>query len=133
MIERLRVLNVIDSEFAKKLYVGRSRRDWVSVEPLDEELPLERPRVLSESAGLIVDEKVQTKQDVLAALPYSDRDVEVLTSLDTGYLTDTMPVVSIIPSEMRKPKRRTTQSPGTVLSFPETSPEIKEPDRRKVK
>jgi Zn-dependent peptidase ImmA (M78 family)/DNA-binding XRE family transcriptional regulator len=134
MVKRLEDLRIISEDQAKKLWIGISRRGWRVTEPLDDELPLERPRLLSESIGLLIDEQVLSKQDVLDALPYSDRDIEVLAHLPQGYLTDTMPVITLLPEHQRhSPRAKDDTVRGQVLSFPNKNVGPDPDKKRKVR
>jgi len=132
MVRRLQDLDLIDAEQAKKLWINRSRRGWRTEEPLDHDIPKEECRLLAESIKLMVDESAQSKSELLYALPLSDRDIETLTGLPTGYISDSMPVVSIIPPEKRTaPSRSNSGDKGQLISFPTRNAPTKE-KRRKI-
>jgi len=121
MILRLQHLGVISAEEGKRLFIGKSHRRWKDGdEPLDEELPPERPRLLSESVSLLVEEQVLSKAEILADIPYSDRDIELLTGLQQGYLTDTMPIVTIAGPRQRR-LELSSGAPAPVLDFPQNA------------
>ena len=131
MIRRLEDLGLINVDQAKKLWINRSRRGLRIREPLDEDIPREECRLLADSIQLMVDEDAQTKADVLRALPFNDRDIESLTGLPVGYLTDNMPVVSIIPPDKRPPASPSNSGEkGQLIAFPQKPGNDKERRRK---
>jgi hypothetical protein len=131
MIKRIEDLKLVGKDQAKRLWIGKARRRWKdSSEPLDEELQVEQPRLLSESVTLLVDEQILSKSEILRDLPFSDRDVELLIGMPQGYLTDTMPVISILPPKQRRLELSTGVS-APVVSFPRQS-EPADTKRRKT-
>jgi len=133
MIKRMTDLKSITADQATRLCIGKSRRGWKeSTEPLDDELPIENPRLLSESVSLLIEEQVLSKSEILHDLPYSDRDLELLTGMPQGYITDTMPVISIIPPKQRR-LELTRGTPAPLISFPapaKSTPEVKYKKRK---
>jgi hypothetical protein len=87
---------------------------------LDDELPVENPKLLSESVALLIDEQILNKSDLLQDLPYSDRDLEALSGMPQGYITDTMPVISILPTKQRR-LELSNGMVAPVLNFPSQS------------
>ncbi len=130
MIRRLEDLALINPEQAKKLWINRSRRGWRAREPLDEDIPREDCRLLADSIQLMVDEGVQAKIDVLHALPFNDRDIEYLAGMAVGYLTDNMPIISIIPPEKRQPAPAIAGDRGQLIAFPQKRATEKDKKRK---
>ena len=87
MVMRSEHLEFISQEQAKRFWINLSRRGWKTREPLDDKLPIEKPRLLRRSFELLIDEGVQTRDQVLYRLPYSPRDIEELAGLESGYLS----------------------------------------------
>lgn len=97
MIKRARQLGLIGGEQERRLWINYSRRGWRAKEPLDDELPVERPRLLSRSIELIVDNRIQTVAAVVAGTPpHQPRDIEELAGLPAGYLAETSAPVRIL-------------------------------------
>ncbi|HSW76248.1 MAG TPA: XRE family transcriptional regulator [Candidatus Saccharimonadales bacterium] len=87
MISRSIQLELIDENEAKRLWINRNRRGWRTFEPLDD-LPVEVPKMLSQSFNVILENKVKTKDQILNDLAISSNDIEELTNLPKGYLLD---------------------------------------------
>jgi Zn-dependent peptidase ImmA (M78 family)/DNA-binding XRE family transcriptional regulator len=117
MIKRCHDLNIIDDDYAKKLYIGYNRRGWNKGEPFDDEWHPEEPVFSRRCVELIVKDKVQTREGILSDLHFSDVDIEELASLERGYLTRK----SIIePSPQLKNQKNSISphgGPGTVIPF----------------
>ena len=84
MVLRSEHLGFVSAEQAKRFWINLARRRWRTHEPLDDELPIERPRLLRRSFELLINENVQTRDQVLYRLPYSSRDIEELAGLEPG-------------------------------------------------
>jgi Zn-dependent peptidase ImmA (M78 family) len=87
MLRRARDLGLVSQDRYERALREISRRGFRTQEPLDDELPLELPRLLARSVEMLVDEKVVTKEGLLHELPFLPVDIEVLTGLTRGYLT----------------------------------------------
>ena len=86
MITRARQLGFISDDTTKKLWINASRRGWRRVEPYDETMEPEEPRLLRRSIELVLTEGALTPEDVLMALALPAVDVEALCCLPSGYL-----------------------------------------------
>ncbi len=82
MVMRAEQLNFISDQQAQRLWRSYSRRGWRTHEPLDNEIPLERPRVLRRAIELVVDSGVQSKAEILSRLPYSGQNIVVCGKLN---------------------------------------------------
>jgi hypothetical protein len=88
MIMRSESLGLVSRQQAERLWVQRARRGWSKHEPLDDDLQTKQPRVLRRAMELIITQRVQSRDDVLAALQYSASDIERLVGLAPGFLGD---------------------------------------------
>ena len=88
MVHRAQELDIIDREEARRLYISYNRRGWNSVEPLDEESEVEKPRLVRKVVEAIVDNNVLERSQIVAALPFNRDDIEQLANLPYGYLDD---------------------------------------------
>jgi Zn-dependent peptidase ImmA (M78 family) len=88
MIMRARHAELISEQTERFLWINYGRRKWRRSEPYDDVIEPEEPRLLRRAFELIVDEGMQTPDDVLAALPFPASDIEALSGLPAGYLSD---------------------------------------------
>lgn len=98
MIKRAAHLGFIDEAEEQRLWRNYSSRGFRRGEPLDDELPIEEPRILPRAFDLLLSQRVLTREQVLAQLPFHRNEVERLANLATGYLNpETAPVVTLKP------------------------------------
>jgi Zn-dependent peptidase ImmA (M78 family)/DNA-binding XRE family transcriptional regulator len=71
MIERLKHLGVIDAEQHRRLRINYVARKWTRQEPFDAEIPLEQPSVIPSSLKLLVNEGIQSVDQVSANSGFS--------------------------------------------------------------
>lgn len=102
MIARAEQLGFIRPDQARFLWIAYSRRGYRNGEPLDEEIPVERPSLLRQSFELLVQSGEQTHAEILEALPYDPRDIEELAGLPDGFFDVDGP-------------RREESAPGAIL------------------
>lgn len=88
MIHRLADLEAIPADEQKRLWLARVRRGWYREEPLDDTIPVEQPRALSNALSLVVDQGVKSKEEVLHELARRSDDIENLAGLPAGYFGD---------------------------------------------
>jgi Zn-dependent peptidase ImmA (M78 family)/DNA-binding XRE family transcriptional regulator len=88
MIKRTEDLGLLTETQAQRLWQKRARNGWHLREPLDDELPIESPRLLPKAIHMAVDNKALSRQSLLAACPFAPNDIEVLGGLEKGYLAD---------------------------------------------
>ena len=88
MINRAEDLNFISPEQARWLWINLSKRGWKLKEPLDDEIEIEQPQLLRKGFELLINEKIQSRQDILFNIPLQPKDIERLANLTTGYLSD---------------------------------------------
>ncbi len=95
MVYRAAELDLISDEHAQRLWRNRARRRWAHKEPLDDRLPIEKPRLLRRVFELLVNEGVQSRAQIRAALPYAQNDIEELAGLPPGFLEDRPAPISL--------------------------------------
>lgn len=115
MIARARQCELISEEMQKRLMVNMSRKGWRKVEPYDQTMEIEEPRLLRRSFELVLENGMQTPDDVLAALSLTAQDVETLSGLPTGYLSGFAPVALLQP---RPAPERAEFAPGEIIELP---------------
>lgn len=125
MIKRAADLDFVSSEQEERLWVNYSRRRWRGREPLDDDLEIEQPRFLRRAFELLINEKIQTREQILSRLPYDANDIENLVGLEPGYLGQPQsipePSVYILEEARKKTKnknRRSENSATRVIQFP---------------
>jgi Zn-dependent peptidase ImmA (M78 family)/DNA-binding XRE family transcriptional regulator len=95
MLHRAQDLGLIKPEQTQRLWANCARRGWRIKEPLDDQMEVEQPRLLRRSFEMLIDEKVQTRAEILSALPYSARDIEELAALPLGFLEERSALMSL--------------------------------------
>jgi Zn-dependent peptidase ImmA (M78 family)/DNA-binding XRE family transcriptional regulator len=115
MIMRARDGSLISEDTERKLWVSYSRRGWRKVEPHDDTMDVEEPRLLRRSFELVLDQSSQTPEDVLSQLALTGTDVEALSGLPNGFLGE-FSRVSLRPSaDQGSLFTRTTDTPAQVI------------------
>jgi len=121
MIMRCSTLEIVRDEYEKRLWKSYSARGWRNHEPLDEQLPLEKTRLLPRSVRLLLDEGARSRQDLLEDFRLAAHDVEALCGLPEGFMIRDhvdAEVVQLPRLKTSNVKERVTEQPGKVLSFP---------------
>jgi Zn-dependent peptidase ImmA (M78 family)/transcriptional regulator with XRE-family HTH domain len=121
MIMRCVALDVVSSEYQRRLWKSYSARGWRKGEPLDDRLTVESPRLLQRSVRLLLDEGVRNHESLLAEFRLSSVDVESLCALPRGFMTNDERCADVVtmPTLKRDSKDgRVGGDRGTVLSFP---------------
>lgn len=95
MATRSGQLGLLSEEQTRFFYINIGRRKWRDREPLDDTLPPEQPRLLKRSIELIVESGVQTREQILNAVPIASADIEEMANLGTGYLTQIPELVTL--------------------------------------
>ncbi len=94
MIQRAWQLGFISDQQRTRLFVNRAQRGWTRREPLDDQLPLERPEVLAMALGLLVEDR--GLDAVLAAQRIGVSDISRLAGVSPQELAGrTAPVVRL--------------------------------------
>lgn len=114
MLRRARDLSLVSQDRYERACVEISRKGFRKHEPLDDELPVERPVLMMKAFQLIIDSGVMTRAAVLYKLPYSASDIEVLASLPRGYLEkdDWGDIVSLRPRPQPAVEQRSLPGVG---------------------
>jgi Zn-dependent peptidase ImmA (M78 family)/transcriptional regulator with XRE-family HTH domain len=126
MIKRANDLDFITSEQAQKLWINYGKRGWKIKEPLDDQIQIEQPTLLRLAFEMIINDRLQTRDDVFVRLPYPACDIEALASLSPGLLSDiaTRPVeapVYMLRTRVRKnlkPRKGASNSSAEIFKFP---------------
>lgn len=108
MLVRATAAHLISEETSRRLWINLSRRGWRIREPLDDEIPVEHPRVVGQAINLAVTDGVHTADDLRNAVGLFDRDIETLAGLEPGTLKN-----------LESPRLALRSEGATVLRFPE--------------
>lgn len=95
LIYRAKDLSIISDDDALNLRKRLSFYGYRKREPLDDQIPHERPRLLRRSITLLVDNGLVTKGDLLAKFKLPPVELEYLCGLDRGYFSDGNSVVDL--------------------------------------
>jgi len=87
MIRRCYGLGFIDEGQYRRLWMNYYQRGYREKDMLDEALRPEHPRLLRRSFEVLLAEGVQTKEQVLASLPFGRCEIEELAGLSDGFLS----------------------------------------------
>lgn len=119
MVYRSAELDLIGKEHAQRLWRNRARRGWMHQEPLDDQLPIEKPRLLRRVFELLINEGVQSRAEIRARLPYALSDIEELADLPAGFLEDKPAPISLkaFGKKRRGEVRAEPAKPADVLDF----------------
>ena len=123
MIYRSADLGFVNEEQARRLWINRTRRGWKFREPLDEDLPIEEPRLLRRAFELLINEGVQSRAEISFALPYALSDIEELASLPSGFLEEKPAPVNLkqyAGKRRRSEVREESSIPANVVELPTT-------------
>lgn len=88
MIMRSKDLELISEEQTKKLFINLNRRGWRKLEPLDDKMESETPKLLKHCFEMLIDEGVKSKTQIVDELCLSANDIEELAGLPRGYLNE---------------------------------------------
>lgn len=79
MIKRARTLELISGEEERRLWVSYSKRGYRTKEPLDDKLPVERPRLLRKGVDLLVDRGTASLSELAAEVGLETEEYTDLT------------------------------------------------------
>lgn len=114
MMMRCANLGLVDYEYQQRLWRYFSARGWRKIEPLDDILEPEEPRLLARSVRLLIEEKVMSKENLLHSFLLNGSDVESICGLPRGFMTGGDAEIFSLPSL----KTRTSQSESSSEVIP---------------
>ena len=96
MIMRCAQLGIVDSYETKRLQISLSERGWRKAEPLDKDIPVERPAALREAVQLSIENGKFGREEFLDLVGLNGSDVESLAALPPSYMRrEAAPVVQL--------------------------------------
>lgn len=119
---RAEELGFIPTEQAKKLWITYSRRRWKKEEPLDDQIKIETPCLISLGIQLLINDRIQTREQILSALELPAHDIESLAGLPSGYLSQPssaqLPPIKVLPTYSIPAGQGLSKNPGQIVQFP---------------
>lgn len=109
MISRARDLQFLSEDQAKTAWISLNRQGWRVKEPLDDEIPVEEPRLLRTAFDLLVKAGINCRAELLANGICAPEDAEALLGLPRGVLKEESPIEQA-PPMVRVLNQRTTAS-----------------------
>ncbi len=88
MIKRAKGLNLIRDDQAKNLWMNHARRGWKKMEPLDESLQPEYPKLLKQGFEILIKEGIKTSEQIIQEITLPQKDIEELAGLPSGYFSE---------------------------------------------
>jgi Zn-dependent peptidase ImmA (M78 family)/transcriptional regulator with XRE-family HTH domain len=88
MLRRSEDLGLIEKIEAQPLWRSYSRHGYKKREPLDEDIPLEKPRLIGESFKAIVDNRIRNNSEILLNLKIPRKEIEEIAGLEKNFLSD---------------------------------------------
>lgn len=118
MIKRSGELGLLEADQTQRMWINYNRRGWRQVEPHDEVLPIEQPRLLRRSFEMLVKDGIRTKAQIILDIPYAARDLEEIARLPSGYFHDEGPEIRLRESGgVSATGTESATSSGAVLPF----------------
>jgi Zn-dependent peptidase ImmA (M78 family)/transcriptional regulator with XRE-family HTH domain len=104
MVMRCKHLDLIDDEYARRLWINYNRRGWRDGEPLDGKIAPEEPHLIRRSFELLIEANVQSAAQITKALPFPVSELEELADLPPGTLAPERDsrVVPVLKEEFRQ-------------------------------
>lgn len=118
MIMRARHLGLLSEAEEKRLWRNYARRGYRKREPLDDEITPEQPAVLEQALQLLVDERVQSRDQIRAAIPLAPSEIEALAGLPEGFLSSKPQVHLRGTANASRPSEASSAPGSTVIPFP---------------
>lgn len=120
MIMRCKQLNIIDDEYATRLWKNYSARGWRKGEPLDDKIEFEQVRLLPRAIKLLLSDGGLNRDGLLSALGLGASDCEHLCSLPEGFFAPQATVTNLVELRLKRNSGSQVQSvsSGNILAFP---------------
>jgi Zn-dependent peptidase ImmA (M78 family) len=117
MINRVSDLGIVTQQEQRWLGVQYGKKGWRRWEPLDDDIAVQTPQLLSQAMRLLLDKGIQTRADILTQVPLAAEDIEGTTGLPTGFLTEG----DVVPVRL-KVHPDVSESADQLVPFPKRAP-----------
>lgn len=97
MIMRAKTLGLLSDEQYSRLWINYSRRGWKRGEPLDDTIRAERPWLLAKGFKVLLEEEIRSPEQILRDLALNPDDIEELSGLPYGFLSETSSHIKLKP------------------------------------
>jgi Zn-dependent peptidase ImmA (M78 family) len=117
-IKRCEALNLATESQLEKLWRTLSARGWRTAEPLDDEIPVEQPRLLGRAIEIVLSQGILSKEAVMDALALPGADIEDMAVLPRGILSPPDPKLALMargPSDCKMTSEPTKR--GSLIHF----------------
>jgi Zn-dependent peptidase ImmA (M78 family)/DNA-binding XRE family transcriptional regulator len=118
MLMRAIDIGLVPEKRAEYLWISYSRKGWRKWEPLDDDLPVEQPRLLRQALTAILSHKLQTSEDVIASIPVGQGYVEELMGLERGFFNEEAQIVTLPKRHEPAEAAEVPIGRGDVIRFP---------------
>lgn len=68
--------------------MNHARRGWKKMEPLDESLQPEYPKLLKQGFEILIKEGIKTSEQIIQEIALPQKDIEELSGLPAGYFSE---------------------------------------------
>lgn len=116
MLTRARHAGFVSDDAYRRLWIALSRKKWRTVEPFDDIMEIEEPRLARRAFELILENGAQTPADITTRLALPPADIETLCALPKGFLENYARVA--LRSRPSDPRREDSGASAQILPFP---------------
>lgn len=122
MVFRLHQLGAIPESRKEHLQRQMGARGWRTWEPLDDELPVERPTMVSRAYQLLCEQGGWTPADITRAVPLANHDHELIAGLPSRWMQgqprELGELVTLKPASSAPSSLSEASQAGKVIRFP---------------
>lgn len=119
MLKRADDLDFLNEKTSQNLYRSYARKGWSRIEPFEDEIPVEIPKLVFNSVELVLKEKVWLREEILRAVRLNHQDLEDCSGLPRNFLNPQAGEIRQISSRLRRDSVQTElKEAGRVIKFP---------------
>jgi Zn-dependent peptidase ImmA (M78 family) len=120
MVMRCGSLGIASESQLEKLWKSMAVKGWRKEEPLDDEMAIEKPYMLSRAIEIMIEDRIVHKESIASSLALPESDIEDITSLERGFLGTPDPKLYSMPPPLFADDPAMLKTPkisGRVISF----------------